>query len=318
MLRAALIRRLDRDTTERAVALIQAFIAPNAELDGALAIDPQIGADQRLRLQLLAWIGQNPESELYDPLLFDALKGQPPELIGVPRDPNRPGRQLNPWRGQDRLFALLLLAALIAFALLNPPLSRVANTQPPTREDTKQANETTNTVEAQTNGSKEQAESPGNTTASMAGPVTNPNDPEIPPVTDAPVSVSPLVAPAPPVQHGIVAGPFIVFFDWDKDEITPQAAAILDNAAAAWRASGNAQVVIAAHTDRSVAANQAVRLTQRMANNVRSYLAGRGIPNGVMTTEAFGSSRPLVPTADGVRELQNRRVEITFGPGSGW
>ncbi|MDB2694831.1 OmpA family protein, partial [Erythrobacter sp.] len=24
-----------------------------------------------------------------------------------------------------------------------------------------------------------------------------------------------------------------------------------------------------------------------------------------------------VPTADGVRELQNRRVEITYGPGSG-
>ena len=37
-----------------------------------------------------------------------------------------------------------------------------------------------------------------------------------------------------------------------------------------------------------------------------------------MTTEAFGESRPLVETADGVREPQNRRVEIGFGPGSGW
>ena len=37
-----------------------------------------------------------------------------------------------------------------------------------------------------------------------------------------------------------------------------------------------------------------------------------------ITTEAFGESRPLVETADGVREPQNRRVEITFGPGSGW
>jgi outer membrane protein OmpA-like peptidoglycan-associated protein len=55
-----------------------------------------------------------------------------------------------------------------------------------------------------------------------------------------------------------------------------------------------------------------------MAGNVRSYLAGRGIPDGVMTTEAFGESRPLIETADGVSEPQNRRVEITFGPGSGW
>ncbi len=49
-----------------------------------------------------------------------------------------------------------------------------------------------------------------------------------------------------------------------------------------------------------------------------SYLAGRGVPDGSITTEAFGESRPLVDTADGVREPQNRRVEITFGPGSGW
>ena len=37
----------------------------------------------------------------------------------------------------------------------------------------------------------------------------------------------------------------------------------------------------------------------------------------LMSTEAFGESRPRVETADGVRELQNRRVEITYGPGSG-
>jgi outer membrane protein OmpA-like peptidoglycan-associated protein len=36
-----------------------------------------------------------------------------------------------------------------------------------------------------------------------------------------------------------------------------------------------------------------------------------------MSTEAFGESRPLVETADGVREPQNRNVQITFGPGSG-
>nr|MDP9415782.1 flagellar motor protein MotB [Pseudomonadota bacterium] len=44
---------------------------------------------------------------------------------------------------------------------------------------------------------------------------------------------------------------------------------------------------------------------------------GRGVPDGAITTEAFGESRPLVETADGVREPQNRRVEITFGPGAG-
>jgi opacity protein-like surface antigen len=113
-------------------------------------------------------------------------------------------------------------------------------------------------------------------------------------------------------------GPFIVFFDWDKADITPAAAAILDNAAEQYRQTGNAQVVLAGHADRSGSDQYNVGLSQRRADNVRQYLAGRGITEGVMRTEAFGESRPLVETADGVREPQNRRVEITFGPGSGW
>jgi OmpA-OmpF porin, OOP family len=115
----------------------------------------------------------------------------------------------------------------------------------------------------------------------------------------------------------VTPGPFIVFFDWDRSDITPQAAAILDNAAAAYQQTGSAQVVLAGHADRSGSAQYNVGLSQRRADAVRQYLAGRGVNDGAMTTEAFGESRPLVETADGVREPQNRRVEITFGPGSG-
>ncbi|HEX8262595.1 MAG TPA: OmpA family protein [Allosphingosinicella sp.] len=138
-----------------------------------------------------------------------------------------------------------------------------------------------------------------------------PPPPYVPPVVEQPPAPPP---PPPPC----VAGPFMVFFDWDKDDITPQAAAILDNAASSYQTCGQAQVMIAGHADRSGSDQYNVGLSQRRAANVRSYLAGRGIPDGVMTTEAFGESRPLVETADGVREPQNRRVEITYGPGSGW
>lgn len=119
---------------------------------------------------------------------------------------------------------------------------------------------------------------------------------------------------------GVIPGPYIVFFDWDKDEITPTAAAILDNAAAAYRQLGDSpvRIVLAGHTDRTGPEDYNIGLSQRRANNVRSYLAGRGVSDGAMTAEAFGESRPLVETADGVRQPQNRRVEITFGPGGGW
>jgi outer membrane protein OmpA-like peptidoglycan-associated protein len=39
-------------------------------------------------------------------------------------------------------------------------------------------------------------------------------------------------------------------------------------------------------------------------------LLRRGVPRNEIATRGFGESNPLVPTADGVREPQNRRVEI--------
>lgn len=157
----------------------------------------------------------------------------------------------------------------------------------------------------------------GGLTFNFGGDVPPPPEPE-PLPEPVPVPPPPVEPTPPPPPPPCVAGPFMVFFDWDKDEITPQAAAILDNAASAYQTCGQAQVMIAGHADRSGSDQYNVGLSQRRAANVRSYLAGRGIPDGVMTTEAFGESRPLVETADGVREPQNRRVEITFGPGSGW
>jgi OOP family OmpA-OmpF porin len=123
----------------------------------------------------------------------------------------------------------------------------------------------------------------------------------------------------PPVQPTVVCtpGPYIVFFDWDKSDITPEAAGILDNAISNYQNCNNASVMLAGHADRSGSASYNVGLSQRRADSVKAYMTGHGIPGGVIGTEAFGESQPRVATADGVRELQNRRVEVTYGPGSG-
>ncbi|RSV23411.1 OmpA family protein, partial [Sphingomonas koreensis] len=123
--------------------------------------------------------------------------------------------------------------------------------------------------------------------------------------------------PPPPPPPVCSPGPYIVFFEWDKSDITPEAAGILDNAISQYQTCGNAQVMLAGHADRSGSASYNVGLSQRRADSVKAYLTGRGIADGTISTEAFGESRPRVETADGVRELQNRRVEITYGPGSG-
>jgi outer membrane protein OmpA-like peptidoglycan-associated protein len=75
--------------------------------------------------------------------------------------------------------------------------------------------------------------------------------------------------------------------------------------------------MLSGNADKSGSADYNVGLSQRRADAVRSYLSGRGVPDTAVSTEANGESRPLVETADGVREPQNRNVQITFGPGSG-
>lgn len=140
-----------------------------------------------------------------------------------------------------------------------------------------------------------------------------------PPPPPAPVAETPPPPPPPPAPEAKVCtpGPYIVFFDWNKSDVTPEAASILDNAISNYADCSNTRVVIAGYTDRSGSASYNVGLSQRRADTVRSYMGGKGIPDAAMQAQGFGESNPRVPTADGVRELQNRRVEITYGPGSG-
>lgn len=159
----------------------------------------------------------------------------------------------------------------------------------------------------------------GGLTFNFGGPKEEPPVVVTPTPTPTPTpewTPTPTPTPTAPPQV-CTPGPYIVFFDWDKSDITPEAAGILDNAISNYQTCGNASVMLAGHADRSGTASYNVGLSQRRADAVKAYLTGRGIPGGVIGTEAFGESQPRVATADGVRELQNRRVEVTYGPGSG-
>lgn len=116
----------------------------------------------------------------------------------------------------------------------------------------------------------------------------------------------------------VVIPPAIVYFGWDEDTLTAEARATLDGVIQNYQRGGRTQVVLAGHADRSGSATYNVGLSQRRANRVSAYLTAGGIPGTALTSQAFGESRPQIDTPDGVREPQNRRVEVTFGPGSGW
>lgn len=126
------------------------------------------------------------------------------------------------------------------------------------------------------------------------------------------------VAPTPPPRAQCNTGPFIVFFDFDRSDITAEASTILNNAVTAYANCGSARVMLAGHTDTSGSATYNEALAERRNASVRNYMTGRGVAAGQISGEAFGESQPRVPTADGVREAQNRRVEVSYGPGSGF
>ena len=101
-----------------------------------------------------------------------------------------------------------------------------------------------------------------------------------------------------------------MFFDWDQSVITPEALAILREAASVAQSKAPVRIVATGHADRSGATDYNDRLSARRAQAVRSQMAQLGIDPLSIATFARGESDPLVATPDGVREPQNRRVEI--------
>jgi phospholipid transport system substrate-binding protein len=106
-----------------------------------------------------------------------------------------------------------------------------------------------------------------------------------------------------------------VFFDWDKSELSHQAMATVSQVAAAYKATGGAGITSVGNTDTSGSTDYNMVLSKRRANAVKSALIQNGVPAAAIESAGRGQTNLLVPTAEGVRERQNRRVELAGLPG---
>ncbi|MBF0267693.1 MAG: OmpA family protein [Alphaproteobacteria bacterium] len=124
---------------------------------------------------------------------------------------------------------------------------------------------------------------------------------------------APAPAPAPaPVKKPAEPKNFLVFFDFDKADITPEALKIIEQAVAYAKAGNMSRVELTGHADRSGSNKYNMALSMRRAKAVQDTMVKLGMNASAIGLTAKGEEQPLVPTPDGVREPQNRRVEIVL------
>jgi len=128
---------------------------------------------------------------------------------------------------------------------------------------------------------------------------------EVPPAPGpAPAPYEPEPAPA---ERIVLRG---VNFDFDKSNIRPDAAVILDEAVNVLGTGAGPAVSIEGHTDSvgTDAYNQG--LSERRAESVRRYLVEHGVDEGRLSTVGYGESRPIASNETREGRALNRRVEL--------
>ena len=106
---------------------------------------------------------------------------------------------------------------------------------------------------------------------------------------------------------------YIVFFDFDKSNLTEKAQEVVAEAVKTAKANGFVKVLVVGHTDTvgSDSYNQA--LSVRRAQAVKDEMVREGMDGDGISIEGKSFHDPLVPTGPGVREPQNRRAVIDLG-----
>jgi OOP family OmpA-OmpF porin len=130
---------------------------------------------------------------------------------------------------------------------------------------------------------------------------------------------APAAAPAPAPAPAPVAAPapapaktYLVFFDWDKYNLTPRATQIIAQAATDSKTANVTTLNVSGYTDTSGTPTYNQGLSERLAKAVAAQLVTDGVPASEIEIHAYGETHLLVPTGPGVREPQNRRVEIVL------
>ena len=122
-----------------------------------------------------------------------------------------------------------------------------------------------------------------------------------------PVEAPPPPPPPPPPVKIILRG---VHFDFDKAVIRPVDRPVLDEAAETLKANPNVKVYVNGYCDAIGARAYNLRLSQRRAEAVATYLEDKGIPASQLIPQGFGKTHFVATNRTAEGRAENRRVEL--------
>lgn len=140
-------------------------------------------------------------------------------------------------------------------------------------------------------------------------------EPEAAPPAPPPPPVAeyvPPAAPAPIVEPAYVRN-YVVFFDFDKSTLTPEAREVVAKAVQTARMHGPVHITITGHTDTVGSHRYNQALSERRAMAVKNEMIRMGFNASEISTIGRSFDEPLIATGPGVREPQNRRAMIDLG-----
>lgn len=106
--------------------------------------------------------------------------------------------------------------------------------------------------------------------------------------------------------------PSSVTFNFNKADIKPEFMPVLDKVATAINDYPDAAVKVEGHTDSIGTAAYNQKLSERRAQNVRSYLVEHGVKSERIESKGYGLTRPIADNATDEGRAKNRRVEVVI------